>query len=134
MFNVGQVYVEEPNLETSIKEENSYHWYGNIGLLNPGDFIRASMNEQCNSYKYFWDTMDCKKENYLYKSNNAWWFMAMNKSTAATGTFVYDDGGLGTSSGTNYAVALNNVRPALHLKSNITLSGGGTNANPYIIN
>ena len=128
-WNVGSAGVYNDTLSISELEnmEKVYTWTGDIALATKSEYIRAHGNSACLNAKYINDNKQndiCKTTNYLYKSDY-WYWLLSPYSTFASRVF-YAGGGL-----VYYGAAYNqsgSVRPVLHLKSNITLSGNGGQA------
>ena len=142
-FNVGVLMGYDDASETlaaNISQEKANTWNGKVGLIEATDFIKSSTNGKCtNIYNgsYQNNTYPCKNNNYLYKSDYHWW--TLSPYSDETSHFVWNvvsDGYLNHSyarDAYNTSADINGVRPVLHLKSDITLSGEGTQSNPYTI-
>ena len=127
-WNVGHAGLYNDTLSVSELEnmENDYTWTGDIALPTKSEYIRAHGNSSCLNAKYLYDNYQndtCKTTNYLYKSA---YFYLLLSSYSANARNVFT-----VSSGSVYNTSANNqygsVLPALYLKSNITLTGNGTN-------
>ncbi len=113
-------------------------WTGKIGLMYPSDYGYATSGGQTRDRAtclakeiYNWDSSsesDCTSNDYLFKSSYAQWTLAPYSSDAYDVFLVHsygsvDDYGAYRSFG---------VRPALFLKSSISISGGtGSSTEPY---
>ena len=127
-WNIGGAgtYEDKESIaELQIKEKTNI-WIGDIALPTKSEYIRAHSNNDCLTAfalatNYQNDT--CKTTNYLYKSNYRYYLLSPRLNAEATE--------LGISSGRigNYSPNYinNSVLPTLYLKSNITLTGNGTN-------
>ena len=145
-FNIGAVEILDQSgaaadsIEKNIAGEKMYTWTGNVGLANVTDILRASINPLCTSASYSHDTYnDSCNNNYLLdeKSANRFYWTINARSDESGGhsadawhgyarnsfTYVYGD----------YALSSKAIRPVVFLKSNITLSGEGSLANPFTI-
>ncbi len=114
-----------------ISEEKSETWNGNIGLIAPTDYLRANSNDsQCNSGMLLaTNTEICNTTNWMFNSDN-WWTISPYAGDSRQVWPVYYDGALIYS----YAYDFNYApRPAVYLKSDITLSGSGTPDDPFTI-
>ena len=128
-WNIGHAGAYNDTLSVSELEdmEKSYTWTGDIALPTKSEYIRAHGNTDCLNAKYLYDNYQndtCKTTNYLYKS--AYWYWLLSPlSTNASGVFFANSGFV-----FSYLAGSQNgsVRPVLHLKSNITLSGNGGQA------
>ena len=133
-FNVGGVDRHNNyDLEAVMENENRYKWNGNIGLISVSDYIRANSNiERCESIAN--DGSICMDTNWMNKIETS-----IGWSTLSA--FVpYDDSSFRVwyinYSGflaDGYAVYREGVRPVVYLTSNLSLSGSGTESDPYII-
>ena len=127
-WNVGHAGV--PNDTKSVSElenmEEEYTWVGDIALPTKSEYIRAHGNADCSNAKYIFDnyqTDTCKTTNYLYKSDY-WYWLISPFSSYATNEFIVNNGRVFSNGSNNQK---SSVRPVLYLKSNITLTGNGTN-------
>jgi len=131
-WGIGGVTYENADLAAQIESEKGTTWTGNIGLMSASDFLRANTNtEQCgnltlNNSNY----RTCKTTNYIVSTSGPLWTISPRASTSNYMYLVNSSGSVG-SSGTNDKWYV--VLPALYLKSDITLSGEGTESNPYTI-
>ena len=117
-------------------------WTGKIGLMYPSDYGYATSGgqttdrETCLEYPLMsWDGIsgeiidDCKKNNYLFKSYEQWTLAPLSYTDPYVfyvelrgGVYINNAGAAGTIG----------VRPALFLKSYISISGGtGSSTEPY---
>ncbi len=133
MWNVG-VLAENSSqtLETDIAQEKAYKWRGKVGLINPTDYVKASTDTSCKSvYTSRPSPYPCKNNNYMYKSSYKWWTMSPHSDLYSHGEWsLYSGSGHLGSDGTNDSIG---VRPVVYLNSDISLSGEGTQTNPYTI-
>ena len=128
-WNVGHAGVYNDTLSISQLEdmEKAYTWSGDIALATKSEYIRAHGNTNCLNAKYLYDNYQndtCKTTNYLYKSAYWYWLLSPNSTIASTVFHAYS----GHVSNTIAHNQNGSVRPVLHLKSNITLSGNGGQA------
>ena len=113
-------------------------WTGKIGLMYPSDYGYATAGGSTtnratclSTVLYNWDgsgVADCKNNDYLFKSSYVQWTLAPRSGDAYYVFGVYSRGNV------NYGNAGNTrgVRPALYLKSSISVgSGNGTSTSPY---
>ena len=128
-WNVGHAGVYNDTLSVSELEnmENAYTWTGDIALPTKSEYIRAHGNSSCSNAKYLEDNYQndtCKTTNYLYKSAYWYWLLSPISGSAYGEFFAFS----GYVFSTNASTQTGSVRPVLHLKSNITLSGNGGQA------
>lgn len=125
-WNVGHAGVYNDTLTVSQLEdmEKTYTWTGDIALATKSEYIRAHGNTDCSNAKYLYDNNQndtCKTTNYLYKSGYWYWLLSPDSSNAAS-EFATGSGSVGNPGASSQN---GSVRPVLHLKSNIKLSGNG---------
>jgi len=138
-WGIGPVTHDNTDITPEIVSENSITWIGNIGLMSPNDYIRANTNvEQCgNSELEGANWKICPSTNYIpsmpsLSTDGAW---TISPCTQKEQGILYIGGfNMGGLPNGGSAYSDNNVLPVLYLKSDITLSGEGTESNPYTIN
>ena len=128
-WNVGHAGVNNDTLSVSQIEnmEKAYTWSGDIALPTKSEYIRAYGNSDCLNAKIVYDNRNtdiCKTTNYLYKSDYWYWLLSPVSNTSFTEITTYKTYISSYSTGTQLT---GSVRPVLYLKSNITLTGNGTN-------
>jgi len=119
-------------LENQIASENSVTWTGNIGLMSVSDVIRANPDiKNCKNLGYHNANYKiCKNTNYI---------LLVDYSKCTINPYRDNSDGVirfsGEGDATNFQANLNGypVYPALYLKSDITLSGSGTETDPFTI-
>ena len=161
-FNIGAVeYLDESGAEAdSIKKniagEKMYTWTGNVGLANVSDILKASINPSCTSAsKVMNEVMSvsgledfsnpCSSNYLLFDLTDPTGFWTINAfgsesgsvyggsdSTSAWYAVLYVGAGFVGGYFADLADALG-ARPVLYLKSDITLTGEGTEASPFQI-
>ena len=116
-------------------------WTGKIALMYPSDYGYATAGgtttnrASCLAKElYNWDgsgVSDCKKNDYLFKSNYYQWTLTPHSSDSNDAFRVDYQGGF--VSGNGRVDAAYGVRPAAYLKSSISLSsvGDGSSSKPY---
>ncbi len=135
-------------------------WTGKIGLMYPSDYGYATSGGSTTNRStclstvlYNWkntDVSDCKDNNYLYKSSYVQWLLNTSGVNISNIFNIDIKGKVGTTAvfpnthgnfNLNYEEMLTpasttvNVRPALYLKSDISVkSGNGTSSTPYQLN
>ena len=123
---------------TTVYSGHATTWIGKIGLMYPSDYGYATAGSSsatratCLATSMLgWnasEVTDCKNNNYLYKSSYTQWTLAPYLGNTDVVFFV-------TSTGyvlRNVAGNIGGVRPALYLKSSISVvDGNGTSLNPY---
>ena len=146
-FNIGAVEyldesgVEADSIEKNIEGEEMYTWNGNVGLANVSDILKASTNPLCTSATTSNSDSDACNSNYLLDKGTAssLYYWTINACSFESGGYS-DQVWYGYVSGSvasllsHSAYASNNApRPVVFLKAETTLSGEGTQSNPYTI-
>ena len=144
-FNIGAVerlaYAASDSIEKNIAGEKMYQWTGNVGLANVSDILRASTNPLCTSATTSYNGTNECNSNYLLDKGSAsslyyWTINAYSYESGGLsagvwrGTVLGSGAALGHSSASRSASA---PRPAVFLKSDITLNGSGTSEDPFTI-
>ena len=125
--------------------ENPTRWGGKVGLMYPSDYIYTyayGVDDTCYN-----DGSQCVEESsepgaisepsskslpsngWLYEYYDQQWTISA-RSHVGSATCVYSDGSVGED-GVNFRWYT--VRPTVHLRSDIVLSGSGTVEDPYVI-
>ena len=130
-YSIGSVTYNNNDLQGQIASENNYKWNGSIGLISVSDYLKANSDmETCgtastNNSAY----TTCRNTNWMYISGTYWWTLSPFAGNSYFVWYVYPDGSLLR----NYARTSYGVRPAVYLTSNLSLSGSGTESDPFII-
>ena len=147
-FNIGTVErldqsgAEADSIEKNIAGEEMYTWTGNVGLANVSDILRASTNPLCTSATTSYSDSDACNSNYLLDKGTAstLYYWTINASSSESGgSFRQVWSGYAIGSGayvdSTYASASSSYapRPAVFLKSDITLNGSGTSEDPFTL-
>ena len=143
-FNIGAVeYLSaSDSIEKNIAGEKMYIWTGNVGLVNVSDILRASTNPLCTSASTSLYNYTACNSNYLLDSGSAssLVYLTINACSHESGGFsahVWSGELIGSSALVdNFSAFYSHSapRPVVFLKSNITLSGSGTQSDPFTIN
>ena len=146
-FNIGAVEyldqsgAEADSIEKNIAGEKRYTWTGNVGLANASDILKASTNPLCTSATTSSDDFGACDSNYLLDKGAAsslyyWTINAYsgesggNSNSAWYGDMSSSSASLRSTNAYNFRLA---PRPVVFLKAETTLSGEGTQSNPYTI-
>ena len=148
-FNIGAVEylnnsgAEADSIEKNIAGEKMYQWTGNVGLANVSDILRASTNPLCTSVTTSYSDYDACNSNYLLDRGSAselsYWTInaAYSRESDSNSSQVWIGSVYGSDASMYYHDALYSSfyapRPVVFLKAETTLSGEGTQSNPYII-
>ena len=106
-------------------------WNGKVGLINASDYGYAADLSQCNQTLENYSNTGCVDTDWL-KQNNLYWTMSPRAfSGYASSVFrVVGSGALDPE----YAHYDSAVRPAVFLKSGVSISGGnGSQSDPYVL-
>ena len=124
------------NLNESFVQSTLARWSGKIGLINIIEYVQAGTNVICDSIYDFYQNSECysDSQNYLNTENYFWTLSPSTGAYPGTGS-VWIVGSDGRIYSFHYPVSSQyGVRPVVYLKSDITLSGNGTEEEPYVIN
>ena len=125
---------------TTVYSGHATTWTGKIGLMYPSDYGYATSGGSTTDRAtclakemYNWDNSDvsdCKNNDYLYKSGYYQWTLAPFSSDAYP---VFRVNARGCVDGNSAYDTNNSVRPAVFLKSNISITdvGIGTAESPF---
>ncbi len=133
-WGVGAVTHRNNDLVEQIIKENEKLWSGNIGLISASDYLRANSNNiQCGTYLLNNINYNiCRATNWLLSKESYW---TISSSDYPYVLYIYSEGYIGCDSvfkESNGGV-FRAPRPAAYLNSNITLTGTGTQNDPYKI-
>ena len=130
-FSIGAVTGNNNDLATQISNENNKKWNGKIALATVSEYIRSNSNKSsCGSYKLNNDNYNsCKNSTWMY-INDYWWTLS-----PCAGDSIYSFG-VASNGYTSDFVGDGNVavRPVVYLSSEVTLTGSGTQSDPYVVN
>ena len=133
-FSIGAVTRDNNDLSSQVNDENSNKWNGNIALVTVSEYIRSNSNKSsCKSFSLnSKNASTCKNTTWMYIHDD-WWtlssvadFFNFSFSVSASGDFGQNYVSYDTH---RYA-----IRPALYLSADVTLTGSGTPADPYVVN
>ena len=134
-WNVGPIPSESNQMgtpELSVVDEERITWNGKVALLSFSDALLANSNTvQCGSATDNYSNLEtCKTTNYLIPSSGYYWLVSPYAGNSGYVRGVSSDGTLdiGYRAGNSYG-----VRPAVYLTSSLSLSGSGTESDPYRI-
>lgn len=153
-FYVGGIYYPGTNtqfiksLESEKKEEQAYIWNGKIGLINATEYVEASINPTCTNVfstyhynpNYYYDGAQhltevnewpCSNTDYTWIFNNTAFYTITRSLEASTTVWRVASTGFLNTNGVKADFI--KARPAFYLKPSISLTGEGTELNPYRI-
>ena len=146
-FNIGAVKyldesgVEADSIEKNIEGEKMYTWNGNVGLANVSDILKASTNPLCTSATTSYiGTNECNN-NYLLDKGTAssLYYWTINAYSLESGVrsidawIGYVSSSVASLRRCSAYFSSRAPRPVVFLKAETTLSGEGTQSNPYTI-
>ena len=131
-WSIGAVTWNNNDLAGQIASENvTQSQTASVGLITASEYLRANPNKElCGNFSLNNDNYStCQTTNWLFK-NNYYWTISPYSGNSYLVFYVYRNGGVrhSTANGTNA------VLPAITLSSDISLSGSGEAANPFLIN
>ena len=138
-WSIGGVEWNNSDLAGQIAAENgSQSQSASVGMITVSEYLRANTNlEQCGSFSLNnTNYSTCKTTNWIFNivpSGGRLWTISPHTSF---GLFVFDVDGATSDPGlVSYFNVFNSigVSPAVYLTSDITLTGEGTEDNPYVI-
>ena len=138
-WGVGATYTdasweddEDEDPSEFVAEEAAYKWNGKVALLSSSDVHLSVSNEElCGTDNKYHDSLEtCASNNYLVIPGTSWWLVspAYDYSYYVS---VVGSGGLLYNGRSAYVAG--GVRPAVYLTSSLSLSGSGTQSDPYRI-
>ena len=133
-WDIGGIADLNNDLLAQINDEKSKMWEGKVGLITVSEYLRTNSNkESCG-------TVRLNNNNYSNCKNTTWMYI-YNMTATLTPYYdsranylyiriIYQSGVVSTASVYEYKL----IRPALYLSSDVTLSGSGTQSDPYVVN
>ena len=138
-WGVGATYTdasweddEDEDPSEFVAEKAAYKWNGKVALLSSSDVHLSVSNEElCGTDNKYHDSLEtCASNNYLVIPGTSWWLVSPYCDTSG---FVYEVSSDGSISTGYNAGNSDGVRPAVYLTSSLSLSGSGTQSDPYRI-
>ena len=133
-WSIGAVTYDNNNLATQINNENGTKWNGKVALVTVSEYLRSNSNKtSCGSFSLINDNYSsCKNTNWMYYSSNYWWTLSPHSGNS-NGAFSVDDSYGNLYSHANVRYNPSAVRPVVYLSSEVTLTGSGTQSDPYVV-
>ena len=132
-YNIGAVKSSSSNVDlaTQIEGEKAYKWNGNVGLISVSDYINANsdMNTCGTQSKNNSNYTTCSNTNWMYISGTKWWTLSPTADFTNNVWRARGDGALYNE----FVSTFYGVRPAVYLTSSLSLSGSGTQSDPFTI-
>ena len=109
---------------------------GSVGLMYPSDYGYAVLASDCarNIQPYNYDrTSSCYINNWLFQGSSTWqWLISPHSSNAS---FAFSVGTMGYMNNGDGIVTLSGFfSPVMALKADVTVTGSGTQSDPYVMN
>ena len=121
---------------TTTSSVSSYNWVGQIGLINPSDYMYSGDFSVCNKAGYNWDTI-CRDSSWLKDTSNIQWTINPNttKNQSQYVFYILPSGYIDYYGTTVYSIGMPySTYPTLFLKSSVLITGGdGSSSNPYTL-
>ena len=126
--NMGRICSGGDSCNDTVTRTNT--WNGKVGLISASDYGYSADLSQCNQALNNYS--NCTSLNWLSIGSFEWTMSSRAYSDYAYDVFtVHDDGNLYNG----YAYDGGAVRPAVYLKSGVSISGGnGSQSDPYVLN
>ena len=123
--------------KTSSTSYNSAKTFtGSVGLMYPSDYGYGVLASDCaRTVKpiNYSNTAACKNNNWLYQGSSTWqWLISPHSSNAS---FAFSVGTMGYMNNGDGIVTLSGFfSPVMALKADVTVTGSGTQSDPYVMN
>ena len=116
---------------------------GSVGLMYPSDYGYAVLSSDCaRTIKpcSFYTTSSCYKNNWLYQGSSSWqWLINPYVSSPNFAFIVRTEGYVdyrfsSADGGQPLVTSAGLVSPVMALKADVTVTGSGTQSDPYVMN
>ena len=109
---------------------------GSVGLMYPSDYGYAVLSSDCARTiepKNYAEPAACHDNNWLYQGSSTWqWLISPHSSNAS---FAFSVGTKGYMNNGDGIVTLSGFfSPVMALRSDVVVTGSGTNSDPYVMN
>ncbi len=133
-FSIGSITYNNTDLGNQVKDENSTIWKGKIALITLSEYLRTNSIQSCNTFNLYRNNYNtCKNTTWMY-INDSWWTLSSRVDTSNR-VFNIHSGGHLDANGYIYAGNVSfAIRPTVYLNSEVTLTGSGTQSDPYVVN
>ncbi len=130
-WSIGSVIEDNNNLADQINDENGTKWNGKVALVTVSEYLRSNSNKSsCGSFgSNNNNPSSCGNTNWMFNGKD-WWTLAPYAVNSYY-SFIVNLYGLVSENGS--VNGSRGVRPALYLSADVTLSGSGTQSDPYEI-
>ena len=131
-WSIGAVTEDNNDLAAQVNDENSAKWNGKVALATISEYIRSNSNKsKCGSFSLNNDNCSsCVNTGWMDTTTvSYWWTLSPYAGSSSTSFRVSLFGTVGVNYGSpSYA-----VRPAVYLSPDVTLTGSGTQSDPYVL-
>ena len=132
-FNIGSVTNENNDLQGQIESEKSYKWNGNVGLISLSDYLMANSDmKTCGTFSTNnLACTTCINTNWMVIGDKEnWWTLSPLSDDPYSVFRIFFTG---TTTYNSVSDTKRDVRPSLYLTSSLSLSGSGTQSDPFRI-
>ena len=132
-WSIGAVASNDSNIANTINNENSIKWNGKVALATVSKYIRSNSNKSgCGSFSLNNNNYStCMNTSWMNIKGSTWWTLSPS-SGSSNYSFNVDSVGRFLN---NFALTMNlGARPVVYLSSEVTLTGSGTQSDPYVVN
>ena len=133
-WGIGAVTYNDSNMANTINNEKATKWNGKVALVTASEYVRSNSNKSsCGTVNQLWNATSgqCKGTTWMYYSSNWWWTLSPYSGNSG-GVFGVGNGH-GSFSYYQANITYGAVRPVVYLSSEITLTGSGTQSDPYVL-
>ena len=130
-WSIGSVIEDNNNLADQINDENGTKWNGKVALETVSEYLRSNSNKSsCGSFgSNNNNPSSCRNTNWMFNGKDLWTLAPYAVNSYYS--FIVNSYGLVSQNG--HVSGSRGVRPALYLSADVTLSGSGTQSDPYEI-
>ena len=123
---------------TSSRNYNSTTTFtGSVGLMYPSDFGYAVLASDCartTKLLSYDKTSACYTNNWLYQGSSTWqWLISPSSSNAGNAFYVRNNGYVYVDPTGSRVTFSSSFSPVMALRSDVVVTGSGTNSDPYIM-
>ena len=132
-FSIGAVTYDNNNLATQINNENGTKWNGKVALATVSEYIRSNSNKsKCGSFSLNNDNYSsCVNTGWMDTTTVSYWWTLSPYAGSSDNAFAVASRGFVTNR--NVYSDGSEVRPAVYLSPDVTLTGSGTQSDPYVL-
>ncbi len=134
-YSIGTVEWNNDNLINEILDENEVKWTGKVGIITLSEYLRANSNiEQCGNLSLNnTNRATCRTTNWINSLIDGYMW-TISPSNRFENGYVFDIEETGYLYFNTMVTATHvDTFPVLYLNSDITLTGDGSQGNPYVI-